>query len=60
MQFGCVPIAFDSFPAVHDVIISGETGGLIKSFSKKNIYKLTHLMEDEIIEPIYPKMDSIM
>lgn len=48
MQFGCVPIAFDSFPAVHDIIISGETGELIKPFSKeKYIYKLAHLMEDE-------------
>ncbi len=48
MQFACVPIAFDSFPAVHDIIISGETGELIKPFSKeKYIYKLAHLMEDE-------------
>jgi len=48
MQFGCVPIAFDSFPAVHDVIIPGETGELVKPFNKKEyIYKLTHLMEDD-------------
>lgn len=48
MQFGCVPIAFDSFPAVRDIIIPNETGILVKPFSKKEyIFKLTHLMEDD-------------
>lgn len=48
MQFGCVPIAFDSFPAIRDIIIPNETGILVKPFSKKEyIFKLTHLMEDD-------------
>ena len=48
MQFGCVPIAFDSFSAVYDIIKSGETGELVKSFNKKKyVEKLIHLIEDE-------------
>lgn len=47
MQFGCVPIAFDSFDAVKDIIIPGVTGDLVKPF-KLNEYteKLSRLMND--------------
>ena len=48
MQFGCVHIAFDSFSAVYDIIKSGETGELVKSFNKKKyVEKLIHLIDDE-------------
>ena len=48
MQFGCVPIAFDSFSAVYDIIKPGETGELVKSFDKKEyVVKLIHLIDDE-------------
>lgn len=48
MQFGCVPISFDSFSAVYDIIKPGETGELVKSFDKKEyIRKLKHLMDNE-------------
>ena len=48
MQFGCVPIAFDSFSAVYDIINPGETGELVKSFDKKEyVGKLIHLIDDE-------------
>ena len=48
MQFGCVPIAFDSFSAVYDIIKPGETGDLVKSFDKKEyVGKLIHLIDDE-------------
>lgn len=48
MQLGCVPIAFDSFTAVHDVIKPGETGELVKAFKKREyIGKLKHLMGNE-------------
>lgn len=48
MQFGCVPIAFDSFSAVYDIIKSGETGELVKLFNKKKyVEKLIHLIDDE-------------
>ena len=48
MQFGCVPIAFDSFSAVYDIIKPGETGELVKSFDKKEyVGKLIHLIDDE-------------
>lgn len=47
MQFGCIPIAFDSFRAVHDIIIPEITGELVKPF-KINEYcvKLSTLMQD--------------
>ena len=48
MQFGCVPISFDSFSAVYDIIKPRETGELVKSFDKKEyIRKLKHLMDNE-------------
>lgn len=48
MQLGCVPIAFDSFPAVRDIIIPGKTGELVESFNKAEyIHKLSHLMFEE-------------
>lgn len=48
MQFGCVPIAFDSFSAVYDIIKPGETGELVKSFDKKEyVGKLIHLIDDK-------------
>ena len=48
MQFGCVPIAFDSFSAVYDIIKPGETGELVKSFDKKEyVGKLIHLIDEE-------------
>lgn len=48
MQFGCVPIAFDSFSAVYDIIKPGETGELVKLFDKKEyVGKLIHLIDDE-------------
>ena len=48
MLFGCVPIAFDCFSAVYDIIKPGETGELVKSFDKKEyVGKLIHLIDDE-------------
>lgn len=48
MQYGCVPIAFDSFDALHDVIISSETGETVKPFNRKEYRKkLERLISDE-------------
>lgn len=48
MQFGCVPIAFDSFEAIHDVIIPEKTGELVKPFKIKDyINKLSYLIDDD-------------
>lgn len=48
MQFGCVPIAFDSFEAIHDVIIPEKTGELVKPFKiKEYINKLSNLIDDD-------------
>lgn len=48
MQYGCVPIAFNSFDAASDIIKDGETGVLIKPFRiKKYTAKLCDLMINE-------------
>ena len=48
MQFGCVPIAFDSFPAIHDIILPQQTGELVCPFSKREyIQKITYLMQND-------------
>lgn len=48
MQFGCVPIAFDSFEAIHDVIIPEKTDELVKPFKIKDyINKLSNLIDDD-------------
>jgi len=47
-QNGVIPIAFDSYEAVRDIIEDNETGRLVKPFSlKKYSYMLSHLMECE-------------
>lgn len=49
MQHGCVPIAFDSFPAVYDIISSGKDGEIVKAFNKKEFARrLLHLMNNDI------------
>lgn len=47
MQHGCVPMAFNSFPAVYDIISSGHDGEIIKAFDKKDYAKkLLYLMNN--------------
>lgn len=49
-QNGVVPIVFDSFPAVHDIIEHGKTGMIAKAFSIKDFtVKLTQLMRDDLL-----------
>lgn len=43
MQHGCIPIAYDSFPALKDILSSGIDGFAIKSFDKKEF--ATQLLE---------------
>ena len=46
MNCGCVPIAFDSFPACHD-LIPNDCGYLIKAFDKKQYANvLSNLMKN--------------
>ena len=50
MQHGCVPMAFDSFPAVNDLIINSYNGYIIKSFSRVDYAaKLEELMNDHTL-----------
>lgn len=37
MAYGCVPVAYDSFEAVHEIIDSGQNGYLIPPFSYKQM-----------------------
>lgn len=47
-QFGCVPIAFDSYASVGDVIKNGRNGLLVRPFNlQEYAKKLSSLMSDE-------------
>lgn len=47
MQHGAVPIAFNSFSSVKDIIVDGETGFIINPFDEVKYAKtLIHLMND--------------
>lgn len=47
MQFGCVPVAFNSFEAIADIIIPEKTGELVTPFSIKEYKeKLSLLIEN--------------
>ena len=48
--FGCVPVAFDSFAAVHDIIADGENGCLVPAFdTDKYAETLAALMSDDAL-----------
>lgn len=48
MQYGCIPMAFDSYASVHDIIEDGENGYIIPAFDEKEYArKLDLLMTDE-------------
>lgn len=47
MQFGCIPLAFDTFSAIHEIIQDGENGYIIKDNDNTSyIQKLMDLMND--------------
>jgi glycosyltransferase involved in cell wall biosynthesis len=48
LQYGCIPLAFDSYASVHDIIENGKNGYIVPAF-KENEYvqKLDLLMSDE-------------
>ena len=47
-QYGCVPIAYESFSALPDIIENGKTGFRIPAFNEQDfIEKLTYLMTHE-------------
>ena len=48
MQFGTVPVAFESFESLHDIITDGVTGYIIEPFDlKQYANRLESLMTDE-------------
>ena len=48
--FGCVPVAFESFAAVHDIISDGENGALVPPFDlDKYAETLAALMSDDAL-----------
>lgn len=49
MQFGCVPIVYNSFEAVTDIVNSGVTGELVSPFNQREFeQKLRRLMTDSV------------
>lgn len=51
MQYGCVPVAFDSFESIHEIIEDGKNGFLVKPFDT-DMYanKILNLANGSIIE----------
>ena len=48
MSHGCVPMAFDSYASVRDIIADGENGVLVKPFSiGEYSRKLIELIDDD-------------
>lgn len=49
MQFGCVPVAFDSFESIHEIIEDGKNGFLVKPFDLSSYAeKVQYLAKNEI------------
>lgn len=47
MQYGVVPVSFDSYASVYDIIDSGESGFIIPAFSEEEyVLKIKILMDD--------------
>lgn len=56
MQYGCVPIVYDSFSSVHDFITSWENGVLIKFGNEKKFQRaMVKLVEDLSLQSILAK-----
>lgn len=48
MQYGCIPVLFDSFPAASEIVDDSVNGCLVKPFNKKDFaHKLSMLMGKE-------------
>lgn len=48
IQYGCTPLAFDSYASVHDIIESGNNGYIVPAFNENEYArKLDLLMSDE-------------
>lgn len=46
LQYGCIPVLFDSFPTASEIVDDGINGFLVKPFDRKNyVDKLNLLME---------------
>lgn len=50
MSFGCVPVAFDSFESLHDIVSDGENGFVVPAFDvEKYADALMKLMSDDAL-----------
>ena len=50
MHYGCIPIAFDNFASLHDLVDNGETGYIIQNNDIDSFTEcLTNLMSDELL-----------
>lgn len=56
-QYGCVPVALDSFSAVHDIIENGRNGVLVEDSNREKYGKeLLELIRKEDIRRTIAKM----
>ncbi len=50
MRYGCIPISYDSFESIHEIIINGKNGYIIPSFNKRSYeVHLRKLMETSVL-----------
>ena len=60
MQFGCVPIAFDSFESIHEIIEDGKNGFLVKPFDiDKYADKVLRLADNFKVDYVMNVMNSM-
>lgn len=60
MQFGCVPIAFDSFESIHEIIEDGKNGFLVKPFDMdKYADKVLRLADNFKVDYVMNVMNSM-
>ena len=61
MQFGCVPIAFDSFESIHEIIEDGKNGFLVKPFDiDKYADKVLRLADNFKVDYVMNSMERLM
>lgn len=60
MQYGCVPVAFDSFESIHEIIEDGKNGFLVKPFDMdKYADKVLRLADNFKVDYVMNVMNSM-
>lgn len=60
MQYGCIPVAFDSFESIHEIIEDGKNGSLVKPFDiDMYVKRILHLAEKSRKEYVINVINSM-